>query len=116
MAELDDVQGEPVDLGGYYFVDRDEGRRGDAAERDVQRRAAVRSAARRRRRPEARAIGRSTAARTAASSPTRMSRSARAGRGRVEQLAGEDARAAGPGSRTAAVPNCEPWLLWIVIA
>ena len=23
MAELNDVQGEPVDLGGYYYVDRD---------------------------------------------------------------------------------------------
>ena len=23
MAELGDVQGEPVDLGGYYHVDRD---------------------------------------------------------------------------------------------
>ena len=31
------VQGEPVDLGGYYLVDRDEGRRRDAPERDVQR-------------------------------------------------------------------------------
>ena len=27
VAELDDVQGEPVDLGGYYFVDRDKAMR-----------------------------------------------------------------------------------------
>ena len=36
LAELADVQGEPVELGGYYFVDRRRRRR-HAAERHVQR-------------------------------------------------------------------------------
>ena len=38
-AELLAVQGKPADLGGYYYVDRGEDRRGDASERHVQRRA-----------------------------------------------------------------------------
>ena len=41
VAELNGVQGEPVDLGGYYRADRDKADRGDAAERDVQRGARV---------------------------------------------------------------------------
>ena len=39
LAELGDVQGGPVDLGGYYFAGPGEGDRRDATERDVQRRA-----------------------------------------------------------------------------
>ena len=38
VAELEGVQGEGVDLGGYYHVDRDKATTRDAPERDLQRR------------------------------------------------------------------------------
>ncbi len=37
VKELNEVQGSPVDLGGYYFPDEATGHRGHAPERDVQR-------------------------------------------------------------------------------
>ena len=46
MAELNKAQGNPVDIGGYYYPDRDEDHRGDAAEQDVQRHAGGRRARR----------------------------------------------------------------------
>src|SRR5204862_7819620 len=66
-------------------------------------------------RPEARLIGRATAARIASSEPTSTSRSwarviAVYSSSRVSR------REPGSGNSTAAVENCEPWLLCTVIA
>ena len=42
VAELAEVQGKPVDIGGYYYPDTREDHGGDAAEQDAQRRVAKR--------------------------------------------------------------------------